>query len=184
MLTKPSPSTVALDAPVVFDAFTSDEEFDAAVGVLSKLRFGFGAISTNPNLPIWHGVIEKQSLPVRLAIDALSRLTGAEFELIACHFNLQTHGLDGAFHVDEDDPNGDTSHALNWYVHPHPWPAEYGGYLLVGDDTRNLRAILPARNSAVLIPANILHCATSPFLAAGAAARISLTLKLRLKDEV
>jgi len=184
MPTKPSPGTAALDAPVVFDALTSDEEFATAVGELSKLSFGFGAISINPNLPIWHGVIEKHSLPVRLAVDALSRLTGAEFELLACHLNLQTHGLDGAFHVDEADPNGGVSHALNWYVHPHPWPAEYGGYLLVGDDTRNLRAILPSRNSAVLLPANILHCATSPFLAAGAAARISLTLKLRLKDAI
>ena len=184
MPTNPFSSTAALDAPVVFDALTSEEDFAVAVGDLSKLSFGFGAISTNPNLPIWHGVVEKQSLPVRLAVGALSRLTGAEFELITCHLNLQTHGLDGAFHVDEHDPNGDVSHALNWYVHPQPWPAEYGGYLLVGDDTRNLRAILPARNSAVLIPAHILHCATSPFLAAGAATRISLTLKLRLKDEI
>jgi len=184
MMTKPSSSTIAMDAPVVFDALTSDEEFAAALEELSKLSFGFGAISTNPNLPIWHGAIDKQSLPVRLAVNALSTLTDAEFELISCHLNLQTHGLDGAFHVDDGDPNGDVTHALNWYVHPYPWPAEYGGYLLVGDDTRNLRAILPARNSAVLIPANILHCATSPFLAAGAAARISLTLKLRLKDEI
>jgi hypothetical protein len=183
-MNKPFSGIVAMDAPVVFDALVSDGEFAAAREELSKLYFGFGAISTDPDLPIWHGAIDGRSLPVRLALDALCKLTGAEFELVACHLNLQTHGLDGAFHVDAAGPGGDVSHALNWYVHPHPWPVEYGGYLLVGDDTRNLRAILPARNRAVLVPANVLHCATSPFLAAGAAARVSLTLKLRLRDEV
>lgn len=184
MTTRSSSSTVAMDAPIVFDALTSDAEFAAALKELSVLNFGFGAISTNPDLPIWHGVIDRQSFSVRLAIDALGRLTGAKFELTSCHLNLQTHGLDGAFHLDSADPTADISHALNWYVHPHRWPVEYGGYLLVGDDMRNLRAILPSRNSAVLIPANIWHCATAPFLAAGAVPRISLTLKLRFKDAV
>jgi hypothetical protein len=180
-MTKSPSNAAAVDVPIVFDAFTSEGEFTAASAELSKLSFGFGAISTNPNLPIWHGAIDKRSAPVRLAVNALCKLTDAEFGLVSCHLNLQTHGLDGAFHVDGGDLNGEVSHALNWYVHPYPWPVEYGGYLLVGDNPRNLRAILPARNSAVLIPANILHCATSPFLIAGAVARISLTLKLEIK---
>jgi Rps23 Pro-64 3,4-dihydroxylase Tpa1-like proline 4-hydroxylase len=173
-----------MDLPTVFDAFMSDEKFAAASEDLGSIRFGFGAISTNPNLPIWRGEVDRQSLAVQLALNAVCELTGAEFELVSCHINLQTHGLDGAFHTDNGDPNGQVTHALNWYVHPYEWPVECGGYLLVGDDARNLRAILPTRNSAVLLPAHILHCATSPFLRAGAMARISLTLKLRLKNAV
>jgi len=172
---------MALDDPLVFDAFVSEDEFAAASKDLDDIRFRFGAISTDPNLPIWHGEISKDSPAVQLALRTACRLTGVEFDLVSCHVNLQTHGLDGAFHIDRGDPNGEVTHALNWYVHPYEWPVECGGYLLVGDDTRNLQAVLPARNTAVLISADTLHCATSPSLRAGPRARISLALKLRIR---
>ena len=172
---------VAMDVPVVFDAFASAERFAAASDDLASTLFGFGAISTNPSLPIWRGEVDKHSLAVRIALNAVCELTRTEFNLVSCHINLQTHGLDGAFHTDAADPDGNVTHALNWYVHRYEWPVEYGGYLLVGDDPRNLRAVLPTRNSAVLIPADTSHCATSPFQRAGAKARISLAVKLEMK---
>jgi hypothetical protein len=175
---------VSIDRPVIFDAFLTNEQFAAASEQLDRIRFGFGAISTNPNLPIWCGEIDRASLPVQLALGAVCQLAGVEFDLVCSHVNLQTHGLDGAFHRDGGDPDGQVTHALNWYVHPYDWPVECGGYLVVGDDIRNLRAILPSRNSAVLIPADVLHCALSPSLIAGAMARISLTLKLKLKNAI
>lgn len=173
-----------MELPIVFDALTSDEDFVRASEELGRATFGFGAISTNPSLPIWRGEVDKQSWPAQLALNAVRALTRTPFELVACHMNLQTHGLDGAFHTDGGDPNGEVTHSLIWYVHRHEWPVEYGGYLLLGDDTRNLRAILPARNSAVLISADVVHCATSPFLRAGAMPRLSLALKLRRAREV
>lgn len=171
---------IAIDDLVVFDKFLSDDEFALAAQDLAEVCFRFGAISTDPNLPIWRGDIPKDALAVQLALRATCKLTGASFELVSCHVNLQTHGLDGAFHKDGGDPAGEVTHALNWYVHPYDWPVECGAYLLVGDDTRNLRAVLPARNRAVLITADTLHCATSPSLRAGYLPRISLALKLRL----
>lgn len=171
----------ALDDPLVFGAFVSDDEFAAAAEDLGDIRFRFGAISTDPNLPIWRGEIARDSLAVQLALRAACKLTGAEFDLVSCHVNLQTHGLDGAFHTDRGDPDGEVTHALNWYVHPYEWPVEFGAYLLVGDDPGNLRAVLPARNTAVLLSADTLHCATSPSLRAGPLPRISLALKLRIK---
>jgi hypothetical protein len=174
----------ALAGPVVFNEFVSNEEFAVASEDVGSIRFGFGAISTDASLPIWRGEIGKDSVAVRLALQALRKIASANFDLVSCHINLQTHGLDGAFHTDCGDPAGEVTHALNWYVHPYEWPVEYGGYLIVGDDFRNLRAILPTRNSAVLISAAILHCATSPSLRAGTTARISLALKLRLRDEI
>lgn len=173
-----------MDLPIVFDAFLPEEEFAIASEDVRGARFGFGAISTNPHLPIWRGEIGRKSRAVELALSALRKATGSKFDLVACHLNLQTHGLDGAFHTDDGDPAGAVTHALNWYVHPYEWPVECGGYLLVGDDARNLRAILPTRNSAVLIPSGTLHCAVSPFAKAGAMARISLTLKLRLEHAI
>jgi hypothetical protein len=177
-------SAIALDEPLVFGAFVSEDEFAAVSAELANIGFRFGAISTDPNLPIWHGEISRDSLTVQLALRTTCRLTGAEFDLVSCHVNLQTHGLDGAFHTDRGDPNGEVTHALNWYVHPYEWPVECGGYLLIGNDTRNLRAVLPARNSAVLLSADTLHCATSPSLRAGPLPRISLALKLRLRNEI
>ena len=114
-----------MDLPIVFDALTSDEDFAAASKELGCTHFGFGAISTNPSLPIWRGEVDKQSFPVRLALNAVCELTSAEFDLVSCHINLQTHGLDGAFHTDVGDPNGEVTHALNWYGHPYEWPVEY-----------------------------------------------------------
>lgn len=175
---------VATDVPLFFETLTSEADFMGVLETLRGIHFGYGAISTNPNLPIWRGEVPETSLPVRLALDAICRRSTLNFVLVSCHLNLQTHGLDGAFHVDFGDPNGVVTHALNWYVHPYDWLVEYGGYLLVGDDHHNLRAVLPSRNSAVLLPAGILHCAMSPTLRAGARARVSLTLKLRLEDEI
>jgi hypothetical protein len=171
-----------MQLPLVFDALVPHQQFAIASEDVRRVRFGFGAVSTNPRLPIWRGEIDKSSRAVALALNALRKATGSSFDLVACHMNLQTHGLDGAFHTDDGDPDGAVTHALNWYVHPYAWPVEWGGYLLVGDDPRNLRAILPARNSAVLIASATLHCAVSPFANAGPMARISLTLKLRLED--
>jgi len=172
---------IAIDDLVVFDTFVSEDEFTMAAEDLANVCFRFGAISTDPNLPIWRGEIAMDSLAVQLALRTVCKLTEANFDLVSCHVNLQTHGLDGAFHIDGNGPAGEVTHALNWYVHPYEWPVECGAYLLVGDDPRNLRAVLPARNTAVLISANTLHCATSPSLRAGYLPRISLALKLRLR---
>src|SRR5262245_17618043 len=173
---------IAIDDVVVFDSFVSDNDFAMAEQEMAQVSFHFGAISTDPDLPIWRGEIAQDSVAVQLALQRVHELITAEFDLISCHVNLQTHGLDGAFHTDGGDPAGEVTHALNWYVHPYEWPVEYGGYLLVGDDTRDLRAILPVRNRAVLLTANMLHCATSPSLRAGHVPRISLALKLRLRQ--
>jgi hypothetical protein len=167
---------MAAQEPRVFENFASDSEFQETVGFLRGLRFWFGAVSTNPKLPIWQGAIAEDAPPIRIAMTTLRRVTGEKFELASCHVNLQMHGLDGAFHVDSNEPH--VTHALNWYVHPHDWPVEFGGYLLVGEDPRDLRAILPTRNSAVLISSRTPHCAISPFRMAGTASRMSLTLKL------
>ncbi|MGB8699543.1 MAG: hypothetical protein WCD18_09020 [Thermosynechococcaceae cyanobacterium] len=169
---------------IVFNPFVSDEYFSTTLKELSRVRFHFGAISTNPKLPIWHGEVSKQSVAIQLALKTVRGITRKDFDLVSCHINLQTHGLDGAFHTDDNDPNGDVTHALNWYVHPYDWPVEFGGYLLIGDNQQNLRAILPKQNSAVFFPANFLHCATAPFLSAGSLARISLALKLRLNHDI
>ena len=167
-----------LNRPVVFDQLVSDEEFEAVSDIIASVRFGFGAISTDPHLPIWLGEIGRNSRPVKVALSAIQSFTGVPFNLINCHINLQLHGLDGAFHTDVGDPTEGVTHALNWYVHPYDWPTEYGGYLLMGENPRNLRAVLPARNSAVLIPARLRHCAMAPTRRAGTHARMSLTLKL------
>ncbi|MGH9629729.1 MAG: hypothetical protein ACRD7E_15545 [Bryobacteraceae bacterium] len=177
-------SLIQADSVILYDPFVSEEEFAAAVADIAKIRFCFGAISTDPQLPIWRGNIEVASVAVQAALRALRRFTGRSFDLVSCHVNLQTHGLDGAFHTDAGDPAGVVTHALNWYVHTHEWPKEFNGYLILGEDIHDLRAVLPTRNSAILFPAEIPHCATSPSVRAGALARMSLALKLRLRDEV
>ena len=167
--------TSSLDTPTAFVQFVSEDLFTTLSEELSRIRFGFGAVSTDPNLPIWQGELDHTSPAVQLALQAVCDWTSRRFELVTSHMNLQTHGLDGAFHSDSD---GKITHALTWYIHPYEWLREYGGYLVIGDDLWNLRAILPARNTAVLMPSNVPHCATAPSLRAGTRARISLNLKL------
>ena len=172
-----------MDDCLVFSTFVAEEVFVKAASELRRVRYSFGAISTDPRLPIWKGEIDQGSPAIQLALQTLYELTDLQFHLISCHLNLQTHGLDGAFHVD-CGPMGDVTHALNWYVHDLDWRPEWGGYLLIGNDMTNLRAILPSRNCAILLAASLPHCALSPLLPAGAIARVSLTLKLRMANAI
>lgn len=173
-----------LREPLIFDPFLSEEAFGRAAESVSKSLFYFGAISTDPSLPIFAASISSSSEPVRMALETVCQRAETTFSLVSSHINLQTHGLDGAFHSDDVSSGAPVTHALNWYVNQCDWPIEFGGYLLLGGDPTNLRAILPARNLAVLIPAELRHCAMSPSLAAGATARISLTLKLAHPDAI
>ena len=165
-----------MDAPLVFYPFASEPSFKNTLRALGAVRYRFGAVSNNMDLPIWHGEIEQDSEPVQTALATLRQHTADVFDLLGCHLNLQTHGLDGAFHT---DAGPGMTHSLTWYVHPYDWLQEYGGYLLFGADPHNLRAILPSRNLAVFAAATDPHCATSPLAYAGAKARISLALSLQ-----
>jgi hypothetical protein len=165
--------------PSVFYPFASELSFKNVLRELGAIRYRFGAVSLNPDLPIWVGEIEPDSEPVQTAFASLKQHTDDRFDLLGCHLNLQTQGLDGAFHMDAGPA---MTHALIWYVHPYDWPQEFGGYFLVGADPHCLRAILPSRNLAVLIAASDPHCAMSPLVYARGKARISLALNLRWTD--
>jgi hypothetical protein len=167
--------------PEVFYPFVDETIFRRTISLLPHASYQYGAISNNPNFPIWKAEIDPHSDVAQTAFHSLFSYTSDAFSLVECHLNLQTHGLDGSYHVD-NDPEKCITHSLIWYVHPYDWPQEYGGYLLIGHDHHSLRAILPSRNLAVLIDAAAPHCATSPQAYAGAKARISLALKLQKLD--
>src|SRR5262245_35430093 len=125
-----------MSEPQVFYPFASELSFGNAIQQISLISYSFGAISTNRHLPIWKGEIGPETVAVQTALAALRQHSSEHFELRGCHLNLQTHGLDGAFHTDADQ---NVTHSLTWYVHPYEWPREYGGYLLVGTDPHKLR---------------------------------------------
>jgi hypothetical protein len=165
--------------PEVFYPFADERLFRNVLNSLGTIAYRFGAISSNKSLPIWKAEIEQNSKVVQTAFTLFSQHSKECFDLQGCHLNLQTHGLDGAFHTDSDQV---ITHTLIWYVHPYEWLPEYGGYLLVGDDPHRLRAILPSQNLAVLLAATDAHCAMSPLIYAGAKPRISLALRLKRRD--
>lgn len=167
---------------ITFYPFAKPDEFIEVAKHLQEAKFSYGAISTDTTLPIWKGELENSSVPAKIAMKSLGSKVTASFELVSCHINLQTFGLDGAFHTDSVDPAGTVSHALTWFVHPCEWPLEYGGFLLLGDNEHELRAVLPSRNCAILHDSHIPHCATAPMAKAIPHQRSSVSLKLRMTN--
>lgn len=154
----------------VFDNFAPPEI------ILGRRPFEYGAVSSNYNLPVWRAEIENDDPLVRALIGALQAKTGDQFQIIQAHINAQTSGLDAAWHTDETEG---VTHSLVWYPPEMQWQPEYGGHLLIGDDRSDCRAVLPAPNRAVYLPADAPHCALAPTNRAGSLARYSVAIKIQ-----
>jgi hypothetical protein len=164
--------------------FLTDAEFTEFATEISGMPAQWGAVSTDWSFPIWKITLSQHSRIAARLVEELNARTQSTFVLADIpHVNMQTCGLDGAFHIDAaQGAFGDVTHALTWYCHPNEWLEVYGGYLLVGENVTDLTAILPVTNMAVLIDASIPHRSLAPFQRAGTLPRVSLTLKLRLED--
>ena len=163
---------------IIIENFAKNSEFLTAAKLALATSFQCGATSTNAALPIWRGEAPPDTPLASIAANGVARHFAGQFRILHAHLNLQTHGLDGAFHSDIAGPGDATTHSLTWYLHEEPWPSEFGGFLLVEGGNDGLAAVLPRPNSAILLRADVLHCALSPLRLAGARARISLSMRL------
>lgn len=137
----------------------------------------YGAISTDRNLPIFKGYnVNAVSEIAEIAYSRFKSLVDFKCVLLDAHINVQTTGLDGAFHTDNAEG---CTHTLTWYIHNVEWMHEYNGHLIVGDNPLDAKAILPVTNMAVFMSADIPHKALAPSVYAGGTPRVSLTLKMR-----
>jgi hypothetical protein len=169
---------------MIIQDFLPEDKLIEATNLVASTPFRYGRISTDYNLPIFGQDLDINLDIIKYIVDRLNTALETKFEPVSAHFNLQINGVDGAMHNDIDDKG--TTHAFNLFLHDVDWTSEMGGYLLVGNERNVMTAILPVRNTAVLLDADIDHKALAPSNRAGSLERLSLTVKLRgqHKDEI
>lgn len=88
----------------------------------------------------------------------IKKSIGNNFSIERVYANGQTFGLDGEFHIDDEDEN-----AYTFLYYPvKDWNLSWGGETVIIDSNSNVNNIYPMPNCGILFPSNWLHCGKSP----------------------
>ena len=106
----------------------------------------------------------------------IKKRTGKDFSMERVYANGQTFGLDGEFHIDEEDEN-----AYTFLYYPNrEWDYAWGGETIIIDSEDKPNVVYPAPNLGVMFPSNWIHIGKGPSKQFSGL-RITIAYKLFLK---
>lgn len=83
---------------------------------------------------------------------------GQNYSIERVYANGQTFGLNGEFHIDDDQE--DTYTFLYYPI--KDWSISWGGETIIVDNDGNVTTIYPRPNCGIIFPSNWVHCGNGP----------------------
>ena len=143
---------------------------------------------TEPNWEFWHTsnqvapnffwYMELKDCPffTKDLFSEIKKLIGNNFYIESVYANGQTFGLDGEFHIDDNDSN-----AYTFLYYPmKQWNLSWGGETVILDSDGIINSIYPTPNTAIMFPGNWLHCGRAP---SKSFTDLRITIAYKLKNE-
>jgi hypothetical protein len=125
---------------------------------------------TKPNWQFWHTSnpesknffwymdLKEYSFFTQNLFSKIKKNIGDDFFIKTVYANGQTFGLDGEFHIDDEDEKSFTF----LYYPMLSWDISWGGETVILDLDGEVHSLYPIPNSAILFPSKWIHYGKSP----------------------
>ena len=136
--------------------------------------------TSNPesNNFFWYMNLSNDKFFTENLFSQIKKVTDKNLSIERVYANGQTFGLDGEFHIDDEDENSYTF----LYYPVKDWHLAWRGETVIVDEEGNIHTIYPRPNCAIMFPSNWVHCGRSPSKHFSDL-RITIAYKLKHKDE-
>jgi hypothetical protein len=163
------------DVQIVED-FLSIKDLNHVLEKSKNFIWKYGHTSTSSGIKFWHCDLESDTFFKTYILNKIENCFNRRFVVNRVYANGQTYGMDGSYHVDNND---DDAYTFLIYVSDitHKNVNTIDGHTLFKKDDRII-CIEPILNRGVLFKSNILHKGMGPSRSANML-RISIAFKLR-----
>lgn len=164
------------DSVEVIDNFLDNIEIDESLNIIHNIGWHFtGTSNDNKDVIFWYSELIESTWFAKLLFEKIKRYFNKDFVLKRVYANGQTFGLDGSFHIDDDNENAYTFILYLSDITPQNID-RVGGFTQFKLDNGVLN-VEPFFNRGVLFKSNILHRGLAPSRFANML-RISIAFKM------
>ena len=160
----------------VVDNFLSTEELNKVLHKSENFHWRYGHSSTGNGIKFWNCDLKDDEFFSTHIFKKIEKCFKKKFIINRVYANGQTYGLDGAYHIDDDDID---TYTFLLYISniTKENVKSFDGYTLFKKDDR-IVCVEPIFNRCVLFKSNILHKGMAPSRNTNML-RISIAFKLK-----
>lgn len=147
-----------MDKILLYDDFLNKDELNKLLIIINtKWYYGHGSGNREKIKNLFFSTVDKSNFLIDYIKDKIEKTVSKKLKLIRHYMHIQTFGLDGGYHIDDEGPNKYTFCIYISDIDKDKLDTAGGEFLIKIPDEKFILSIEPILNRGIFFPSNYLH---------------------------